>query len=172
MSGNFGLRMESTAERESAVRQNFIQLFNNTSRFSKVLIILSTFGTLSMTAAIIICQVLTPDSCDQPLKLFLWGYMAKLLLNYPFATYLHLNPPTNSAGAAITRTPQQTFILNRISKFKSFLDFIGTAWFMAGNWWFFTSSNCSTQIPPVYWMCVAVLAVNYFIISVITISNY
>jgi hypothetical protein len=155
------LKMEDSTQ----VRNNFIQMFNNISRFSMVMMLLTSIGTLSMTTAIIVVQVLSPGVCDQPLKLFLWVYMGKLLLSYPLSIYLHLNPPTNAAGAAIHQTPRQTFIVQRVSKFKYLLDVLGTAWFMAGNLWFYTASTCSVQIPPVYYMTMIVLALTYFLLS-------
>ena len=163
--------MEETAA-EAAVatsppdRPSLMQLYNNTARVSKVLIILTTAGTLLMSIAIIVCQSLPSQSCDQPLTLFLWVYMVRILLSYPCAIYLHLHPPANASGLAIIRTPQERFVINRMARFKSFLDFFGTAWFMAGNWWFFISQSCSAQAPIVYWMCLAVLAANYFLLCV------
>jgi hypothetical protein len=131
-------------------------------------ILLSSIGTLSMTTAIIVCQVLSPGVCDQPLNNFLWVYMANMLLSYPLSTYLLLNPPTNAAGVTIQRTPRQNFIIARVAKFKSLLDFLGTVWFIVGNWWLFNSTTCSVQTPLVYYMSIVALVATYFLLSVIS----
>lgn len=153
-------------ERATTARQNFMQMLNNTPRVHRVGIYISTGLVLCLTVAISVCLALSKGSCDQPLQLYLYIYLVALIIAHPFQIYLILKCTTNAAGVQINSTPEETFIINRLTKIKSLWDLLSAAWFLAGNWWVFSSTNCALQTPLVYWMCVTVLAVQYSLICV------
>lgn len=95
--------------------------------------------------------------CDTPLRIFLLVTAIEVSLRTPLHVYQR-----------ISRRPQPTDAsqvpdANMADRLISLLEFFGVIWFVAGNWWLFTSQTCSASSPLVYFMSLAFVVLGYCI---------
>jgi len=90
--------------------------------------------------------------CDVPLRVFLALFMARLVVAMPVMVVRRL-------------TQQRSYIRVTADRLQSVIDFLGVVWFVFGNWWLFSSTQCKDTSPILYYGSWTFIIIGYFFIS-------
>ncbi|KAJ1560267.1 hypothetical protein HK405_007681 [Cladochytrium tenue] len=154
--------------RTATVRRNWVSHvvgnFGSISRSSKVLLILNCMMIIAeIISSSFVLVVARGEICDRPLVLYLTVYVIREAFCLPLVVYQYLHP--------ITDRPRPNIHLDRLTSkwvdgFKWVLDAFGLLWFVAGNWWVFTSVSCAKTSPTVYFMCLILVMLGYVFLMI------
>ncbi|KAJ3313812.1 hypothetical protein HDU76_002546 [Blyttiomyces sp. JEL0837] len=158
--------------RTATVRRNWVSHlignFGSISKSSKILLILTS---MIMVAEIVttsfVLFIAHGSTCDRPLDLYLSVYVVRVAICLPLVIYQYLHPSEDTGFG----TPRPDIRINHaisqwVDRAKWTLDAFGTIWFVVGNWWVFTTTECSKTSPLIFYLSVIFITMGYFIMLI------
>jgi hypothetical protein len=150
-------RSNATRRNRYRVRRNLIMAFATLSRTSKVFLFLSllySLAQISAGVALVSLSFSRSEMCQEYLMEYCIFYILRLLVCVPLVIYERLYPVEQQEIL-----PGQPVPFNE--KLRTMVDFFGTIWFLFGNWWLFTSVNCETTAPYLYYLSLSYVVLGY-----------
>ncbi|KAL0095558.1 hypothetical protein F4703DRAFT_1825227 [Phycomyces blakesleeanus] len=144
---------------------HILGVWQRVSRINQYLLILSiTITIIEIVVSVVMLIVGQHETCDKPLDLFLIVFVVRAGVVWPFDVRQRIKSALNTQVENSEHVSKDW-----ADRAKYLLDLFSILWFIVGNYFLFTSDNCSTDAPRLYYTILVWTIFGYLIVLIPTL---